>query len=229
MGEILDLLKSEGYKFGDLQVLRYDPKRPDVFPPPFLSKLYTLAQNSGRRSKLGILPQIFCGMQDISHDTIVAYLTNRPLVILVRWLSPAQFDPLGFAFTCSISMGSEKQAILGYGFFLPAWGKPEVLPLTILGLAYFFRELGLLALHGTRYASNEKSARLIKQVGFKDVGRVPRWMLDREGKLTDMIVSSLMVEDFEEIALTLLEGIAKNGQGIIQSGAVSASHHRLTE
>lgn len=33
MGEILDLLKSEGYKFGDLQVLRYDPKRPDVFPP----------------------------------------------------------------------------------------------------------------------------------------------------------------------------------------------------
>jgi RimJ/RimL family protein N-acetyltransferase len=223
MGEVLDLLKEEGYKVGNLQVLRYDPKRIDVFPPPYLSKLYFLAQNSGRRSKQGIIPELFCGMMDISHDTIIAYLTNRPLIVLVEWDSPSSFHPLGFAFpSTTAGAGDQKMAFLAYGFFMDAWGKPSVLTLTLLGLAYFFREFGLLAIHGSRYADNARSARLIRQVGFHDVGQVPRYML-KNGKLVDMIVSSLLVEEFEQVALPLLESItnanaseAKRGEGIIE-------------
>jgi len=206
MGEVLDLLKSEGYRWGDCQVLRYDPKRPDVFPPPYISQLYFLSQQSGRRSSLGVLPELFCGMTDISHDTIVAYLTGRPLLILAQWESPSIFHPLGYAFPVTTAgVEDQKMAFIGYTFFRSAWGKPEVLTLTLLGLAYFFKEFGLLAVHGSRYATNDKSAHLIKQVGFRDVGRVPRYMLDRQGKLVDMIVSSLLIEDFERVALSLLE------------------------
>jgi RimJ/RimL family protein N-acetyltransferase len=216
MGALLDAIKEEGYRWGNLQILRYDPKRVDVFPPPFLSRLYFLAQKSGRRSSNGILSELFCGMVDVSHDTIVAYLTNRPLIVLVEWDSPSSFHPLGFAFpSTSAGIGDQKMAFLAYGFFMDAWGKPAILTLTILGLAYFFKELGLIAVHGSRYADNDRTARLIKQVGFQDVGQVPLYML-KNGKLVDMIVSSLLIKEFEERALTLLEGIVGDGQGIKQ-------------
>ncbi len=225
MGEVLDLLKAEGYKWNDLQVLRYDPKRPDLFPPPYLSKLYFLAKNSGRRSSLGILPNLYCGMQNLDHDSICAYLTNRPLIILAQWTSPTEFTPLGLAFVCTYGgIAGQMQAMVGYGYFLPAWGKPSVLPLFLLGLAYLFNEVnpqsGLLAIHGSRYSSNDRTARLIKQAGFVDDGRVPRWMI-QNGKLVDMIVSTLLVERFEERALTLLEGMV-NGEGSIESGAIAS-------
>src|SRR5271166_5906457 len=141
MGEVLDVLKSEGYKLGDLQILRYDPKRLDVFPPPYISKLYFLAQNSGRRSQNGILGQLLCGMMDISHDTIVNYLSTRaPLIIFAKWDSPSSFHPLGFAFPAQTGgIGDQKMAFLAYGFFMDAWGKPELLTLFTLGLGYFFR------------------------------------------------------------------------------------------
>jgi RimJ/RimL family protein N-acetyltransferase len=218
MGEVLDLLKSENYRLGTLQIIRYDPKRIDVFPEGYLTRLYQLAKNSGRRSPLGILPEFFCGMTNLDHDTITAYLSTKPLIILAEWETPDSFHPLGFAFpSVNIGVGDQKAAFLAYGFFLTAWGKPSVLTLTLLGLSYFFREFGLLAIHGSRYADNARSARLIRQVGFRDVGQVPRYML-KDGKLTDMIVSSLLVEDFEKVALPLLESIAtaseaKRGEG----------------
>ena len=206
MGEVLDLLKSENYRLGPYQVIRYDPKRIDVFPEGYLTQLYQLAKNSGRWSSLGILPNFFCGMLDLNHDAITSYLAGRHLAILVEWDSPSTFYPLGFAFpSTSAGVGEQKMAFLAYGFFMPAWGKPAVLTLTLLGLAYFFKELGLIAIHGSRYATNDRSARLIRQIGFKDVGRVPRYMLDKDKKLVDMIVSSLLVEDYEQISLPLLE------------------------
>jgi hypothetical protein len=208
MGEVLDAIKSEDYKLGDLQILRYDSKRPDVFPEGYLTKLYQLAKKSSRRSPLGILPSLFCGMTNLDHDSVTFYLATRPaLLILAQWTSPSTFVPAGFAFpTTSAGIGEEKMIFAGFGYFINFWGRPEVLTLTILCLAYFLREFGLLAIHGSRYASNDKSARLMGQVGFRDVGRIPRYML-RDGKLVDMIASSLLVEDFEEKAFTLLEGI----------------------
>jgi RimJ/RimL family protein N-acetyltransferase len=204
MSAILDLIKDQGYKLDRFAVLKYDQSRPDVFPLPYLTKLYELTAQSGRHSPLGSLPDLFCGLSDLSHDWITAYLsTKNPLLILGEWVTPNEFTPWGYAFiTTSIGHASapkEKGIIAGYGFFSPFWGRPELELLSVLGLAYFFREFGLLAIHGSRYATNDRTARLMSRVGFHDDGLIPRWMLD-QGKLVGMIPSTLLVEDFERVA-----------------------------
>lgn len=46
MREILKILKDEGYKWGNCQVLRYDSKRVDVFQEGYISKLYRMCKGS---------------------------------------------------------------------------------------------------------------------------------------------------------------------------------------
>lgn len=218
MGAVLDLIKEYNYRIGNCEIIRYDPRRTDVFPPPYLSQLYFLARDSSRRpskDNLGILPNLFCGMMNLNHDAITGYLAYRTcLLIPVVHTSESEWEPVGLGFpsTTTGTLQTEKSAFIGFAFFKKWWGKPEVLILTILGLAYFFKEFDLTALHGTRYADNSASGHLIRQVGFRDLPPMPRYLLNREGKLTSAIHSTLLIEDFERAALPLLEGIVGNGQ-----------------
>src|SRR5437588_3452336 len=199
-GSILNALKDDLYRIGDLQVLLYDKARVNIFPEGYLSKLYQLCKLSGRRNKLGILPQLFCGMPDLSHDAITTYLASRPVLVFVIWSGESFFEA-GFAFPTALPVagnrvGPERSLFVGYGMFKGVWGKPEAEILGMLGLAYFFLEYALGAVHSVRYCWNDLTARFVRRYGFRDVGTIPRYMLE-DGKLVPAVASSLLVEDFE--------------------------------
>lgn len=197
---LLTIFKEDGYRIGRCQVLLYDRKRVDVFPPPYLTKLYNLCKSSSRRSPLGILPNLFCGMSDLSHDALTSYLAGLPVVLLVVWDDDNTFTEAGFAFPVILrGKAPEKMAFCAYGFFQKYWGSAESKILMMLGLAFIFQEFDLKAIHGIRYVENRLTARFCGQFGFREVGRIPCYMQQDE-KMVTGVVSSLLREEFELVA-----------------------------
>jgi RimJ/RimL family protein N-acetyltransferase len=198
--DVLQALKEDEYKWGDLQAVRYDPKRTDLFADTFLAYLYARCRESKRRSGNGILDACFGGNPASNFNAIVTYLAQRPvLLILGKWID-GKFNELGFAFP-TVSVGTdktEKSLIVGYAFFKSAWGTEDQRIVTLLGLAYFFKEFGLSAIIGNRFPENVLTAKFMARFGFKDYGQIPRFQL-QGSKLVPMVVSALMREDFEEL------------------------------
>lgn len=218
--ELLSILKEEGYRWGDCQVLRYDAKRVDVFPQAYVTKLYNLCRGDGKHSN--ILPNLFCGMSNLDHDSITTYLLQRPLLILAVWRSNYDFAEAGIAFPVLFQPplnvhAAERMSFSGYGYFRDWWGTPEITVLSMLGLAYIFTEFNLSAIHGVRYPSNQRTACFLAQFGFKEVGRVPRYQM-KDGVLVDGVVSTLLIEDFESYVERKLLELVDGKAGGEQSG-----------
>jgi hypothetical protein len=205
------------YRWGDLQAISYDPVREDVFPPPYLTHLYNLCRSSGR-AKLGILEPLFCGMRDLSHDAITAYLHVQKLVVLGEWrkvqvdgyFGPerAIFYPLGFCFlSTEVVRGATTASAFGaYGFFREAWRTDQQYVLTFLGISYLFTEWHLSHLHGIRYADNKLTARWMQKFGFRDVGTLPAQIYRPSlGELVAGTVSTLARDEFEARLSAALE------------------------
>lgn len=191
MSIALDSLKEDGYRLGDLQVLRYDKANHELFEVGYLGRLYEKCRESR------ILDALFGGNPASDFDSIVSYLAQRPLILLGQWQG-SQFIEYGFAFP-TVTIGgpsTERSVIAGYGFFRNSWGSEAQKVLAMLGLAYLFTEFKLLAIIGNRYPDNLLTARFMAQFGFKECGSVPRFQL-RGAKLVPMVVSALMIEDFE--------------------------------
>jgi hypothetical protein len=209
------------YRWGDCQAILYDPVREDIFPPPYLTHLYNLCRQSGR-AKLGILEPLFCGMRDLSHNAITAYLHTLKLVVLGEWrevykdyedggiFSPmvTVFHPLGFCFlSTEVARGATTASAFGaYAFFQEAWRTDQQMVLTMCGLAYLFQENGLSSLHGIRYADNKLTARWMQKFGFRDVGTLNHQLFQPSlGELVAGTVSTLAREDFETRLSAALE------------------------
>lgn len=197
--DVLAALQEDKYQYGDLQCLRYDKSNTELWPDEFLAHLYHRCRESKRRSGNGILDALFGGNPASDFNSIITYLAQRPvLLILGKWVD-GKFHELGFAFP-TVSVGTqstEKSIIAGYGFFRSAWGTEDQKILTILGLAYFFKEFDLRAIIGNRYPENVLTAKFMENFGFKDCGTIPRFQL-QGSKLAPMVVSALLREDFEE-------------------------------
>jgi hypothetical protein len=178
--DVLSALQEDGYRIGDLQAVRYDKSRTDLFPDDYLDAT-------------------FGGNPASDFNSIVTYLASRPiLLILGRW-EEQTFVELGFAFS-TVTMGNngtEKSMIAGYAMLRNAWGTEDQKIVTMLGLAYLFKEFDLKAIIGNRYAENILTERFMAKFGFKTNGEIPRFQL-RGDKLVPMVVSSLMREDFEK-------------------------------
>lgn len=200
--DVLAALQEDAYKWGDLQVLRYVKTE---FPDDFLAHLYHRCRESKRRSGDGILTQLFGGNPASDFNSIVTYLAQRPvLLILGKWVDE-KFVELGFAFS-TVSMGgpnTEHSLIVGYGFFREAWSTDDQAILTMLGLAYFFKEFDLRAIIGNRYPDNILTAKFMARFGFNDCGQIPCFQL-RGTKLVPMVVSALLRADFEEVVSEFL-------------------------
>lgn len=194
---VLQAFRQDEYRIGNFQAIGYLRTRTDVFPEGYLGELYKQMKTglSGKRGD-SWLRTLFCGMQDVSYDAIVSYLAGRQLVIMGEWVD-GKFEAAGFIFpTVSLGGGDQKAAFAGYGFFRKWWGTDDSEILAMLGLSFFFVELGLSCIHGMRYPDNGLTKNFLEPFGFKDVGRLPRYML-RNGKLVDGVASSLLREDFE--------------------------------
>jgi hypothetical protein len=203
--DVLLALKEDGYRLGDLQAIRYDKKNADLFPDDYLGHLYNRCRESKRRSGNGILDALFGGNPASDFNSIVTYLASRSyLIILGRW-EGEKFHELGFAFSV-ISCGfphTEKSLFGGYGFFRDAWGTSDQEIVTMLGLAYLFKELDIIALHGIRYEENLLTARFMAKFGFKVDGAIPYYQL-KGNKLATGIISTLLRTDFEDYVADFL-------------------------
>jgi hypothetical protein len=203
--DVLGALKEDEYRLGDLAAIRYDRKNTDLFPDDYLGHLYHRCRESKRRSGDGILTQLFGGNPASDFNSIVTYLASRSyLIILGRW-EGEKFHELGFAFSV-ISCGfphTEKSLFGGYGFFRDAWGTADQEIVTMLGLAYLFKELDIVALHGIRYEENLLTARFMAKFGFKVDGAIPYYQL-KGNKLSTGIISTLLRTDFEDYVADFL-------------------------
>ena len=196
--DVLAALREDEYRWGDLQCLRYDKSKTDLWPEDYLVHLYNRCRESRRRSGDGILSATFGGNPASDFNSIITYLAQRPaLLILGKW-TDEQFVEMGFAFP-TVSLGfaaTEKALVAGYAFFKEAWSTEDQQILTMLGLAYMFKEFDLVAVHGNRYPDNVLTAKFMARFGFKDVGELPRFQV-RGTKMVSMVLSSLLKEDFE--------------------------------
>jgi hypothetical protein len=197
------------YRWGNLQAIRYDPARTDVFPPPYLVCLYYKTLYSGR-SRLGSLPALFCGMADLSCEAIVGYLQKLPVIVLGEWREhdppPLRFHPLGFCFPTTFTSAlppiapadNRNFSFCAYTFFQESWGTPQQSVLSYLGLSYLFGEFHLAAIGGSRYTSNQLTARWTKRLGFREIGTVPNMLIDSAtGDTTGAVISVLERAEFE--------------------------------
>lgn len=220
----LAYLQQRAYRWGDLQPILYDRKRTDLFPEPYLVTLYQRTRASGR-SKLGSLPNLFCGMTDLSCEAIVTFLSQRPVIVMGEWRKrlagmagmaglagkgelPTYFHPLGYVLLAPLILsatGERNAAFAGYCFFQEAWRTPQQRVLTYLTLAFLFQEYRLVSLLAQRYDDNKLTARWMRQFGLRDVATLPNAMIrnhggleEGEGELTSSVVSVLDRADFEE-------------------------------
>lgn len=214
---LLEAIKLDNYKIGPCQAIIYNRKETAIFKEGFLGELYWMfrGERYSTRDGYGILNALFCGMQDLSFDSIVAYLSTRPLCILGVW-EEDEFKVAGICFpavTIGAGDGNPKAAFAGYGYVRWAWGHEHLETLTLLGIAILFQELDILSLHGMRYASNDLTAKLMGKFGFKDVGTIPNYMM-RGKELVAGTVSTLSRETFEEnVGQRMLAAYEKNQQG----------------
>ena len=201
MPSLIEAFKDDSYRIGDAQAIPYDRTRTAIFPEGFLAGLYVRLKGSrfaaNRPESRDTLEALFCGMTDTSFDAIVAYLAKLPLIIMGVW-DGDDFEPAGFCFPSAVTaLGDERMCFGAYALFRKWWGTDEATALVMLGICAMFGEWKLLAIHGTRYDDNYLTARFLKQFGFKDVGKIDRFLL-RRGKLSSAITSSLMREEFED-------------------------------
>jgi hypothetical protein len=197
---LIQALKEDEYRHGNLQSIPYSTANTAVFKEDFLHDLY-FALKGSRFHKIrpgnSILEMLFCGMTDISYNAIVSYLSKIPMGVMGIW-EDGQFRPAGIHFvTVSMGAGDELACFGGYGFLKEHWGSEEQETLTVLGLSQIFGQLNVKSIHGMRYLQNEFTARYMARFGFKDVGIIPNYML-RRGKLVPGVVSTLSREAFEE-------------------------------
>jgi len=220
MGDsILEVFRADEWRLGNCQVIPYDRRKVDVFGRGYLQYLYKQCLDSRPSDPFGVLRESFCGMTDLSADTICAYLHSRPvLLLLCIHTSPTEFTPVGFAYPtmlCGAPMNvadGERSMFAGFVYFRSAWGTPELEVLGMLGLAYLFSQFRLLAVHGQRYAGHRLAARYMAKFGARDVGTIPHYMM-QDGKLVSCTVSTLLRTDFEQYCRKSLLSLA--GEGIL--------------
>jgi hypothetical protein len=189
---ILDDLKTENYRLGDYQAVRYDRNSP-LFGETFMPDLY-FALGAGRRTafRRENLQMLFCGMSDLSLPGIISYLNQQKLCVLGKW--EGQVFRTGGVCWVNYTVGiKEKSAFGAYGFLRWTWGTEEQEIFGWLGLAMLFD--GLDQIHGQRYQKNHLTAKFMQKFGFQDYGCVPK-LIPWGERLESGVVSSLNREDF---------------------------------
>lgn len=105
--------------------------------------------------------------------------------------------------TKEAQMKGPRAAVAAYVFFRPWWGTAEQDVDMMLGLAYLFHTYNLKAIHGQRYTRNALTANYTGKFGFRDMGTIPYFLLDRrdgkdygEAQLVPCTVTTLTRDDF---------------------------------
>jgi len=213
MGDPIDALAETGFRWRNCQALLYNEKRSDIFPAPFLYRLYERTVDSGH----GALRALFCGAPDLSNcDAVCRFLRYRSVCVMGVWQDTdgeRHFRDLGYAFlsfpitrtSASTQENPQNSGFAGYMFFPDAWGTGEQTVCMVLALAWFFHRYKMIAIHGTRYSDNHLTARFTSRFGFKDDFTVPHCLLrSPDEPLQSATLATLLRVDFIALAPGLL-------------------------
>lgn len=221
--DVLSALHADDYRLDldlnservSLQVVPYEPLNPaygPLVPHDFLSRSWIRLRDDR------ILRPLFCGLTNLSHDAIVAYLASKPLLIGGEWTGDSrQFRPLALGFIVTwIGVAppqpGPRSAFAAYALFREAWGTEKGVWLGMLGLARMMRTWNLSAIYGQRYLHNRLTSRFMARYGFEDIGVVPEFLLEaRAGqlRLTDCAISRLRRQDLVLYVETKLVSLVK--------------------
>jgi hypothetical protein len=191
--DILDELKTENYRLGDFQALKYD-RNASIFGESYLSDLYFALGTTRKKFSRSNLKMLFCGMNDLSLPAIIAYWNTQKLIILGKWEGDV-FRTGGVCWS-HVTVGTKRKSAFGaYGFLRWTWGTDDAEIMSWLGLAALFESVDRI--NGQRYADNHLTARFMERFGFRDCGVVPE-LLARGDDLADCIISSCSKETFVE-------------------------------
>ena len=201
-------LRDDQYRIGNCSIRVYDRRDTKTYGTNFLHYLYDQCLSSAPHRPWGVLPEAFCGMSDMSADSICSYLASRSPLLLYcvdRADNPAIFDVIGFAYPtiwCGesklLNPTAERSLFIGYTGFRQWWGSPELEICTMLMGVYFFAEFNLLSINGQRYLNNHLSAKYLTRFGVRDTGYAASF-INQNGKLVDCWLSALKREDFERV------------------------------
>jgi [ribosomal protein S5]-alanine N-acetyltransferase len=125
-------------------------------------------------------------------DAFAAYATESatrvPLVVIVD-------DDLAGVYTLSqISLGSFRNAYLGYYAFVPHAGTGSMRAAMPLVYRYAFGELGLHRLQANVQPGNERSIALLRATGWREEGYARRY-LKIGGRWRDHIMFAILAEE----------------------------------
>lgn len=125
-------------------------------------------------------------------DAFAAYVTESatriPLVVVVE-------DDLAGVYTLSqISLGSFRNAYLGYYAFVPHAGTGSMRAAMPLVFRYAFGELGLHRLQANVQPGNERSIALLRATGWREEGYARRY-LKIGGRWRDHILFAILAEE----------------------------------
>ena len=196
----IQALADDDFTFGACRVIPYDHTNTKLFGPHFLRGLYDECLASRPSNPFGILPDVQCGMLDLTADAICPYWATKRLIVLTvadgngfkiptRLALADGSSVAGFAFITA-TLGAplpppgiavnpllgERSAFVAYAFFRPWWGTAETEVLAMLGAAYFFHTLKLCAMHGQSDPRNPLTMRFLSRLGCKIVATVPKFL-----------------------------------------------------
>jgi hypothetical protein len=226
MSKIFKVFADDNFRFGNCFVRTYDHKDVATFGPNFLyEELYTACLAAAPSRPFGVLPEAFCGMQDLSADAICSYLHTRQPLLLMCTDTPTtpvdgSFDVIGFSFPTiwagpplgSLDPDPGRSMFKGYVQFRSAYRTPESVVCMMLSGIYFFHTYNLLTIQGQSYPHNHLTRKFLAQFGTKTIGNIPKFILHDgpQGKvMVDSVQSCLYREDFEEYCRGVLIDCAK--------------------
>ncbi len=210
------MIADGGYRFGNCSVRVYDRTNVDLYGRELLRDMYMGCLSAAPNRPLGILPEAFCGMTDLSCDAISAYLAGRNPVLLMCVDNPllsTGFDVIGFSFPtiwAGVKQGTVdpdpgRSMFMGYVIFRPYWAQPESVVSMMLTGVYYFHTYNLLSINGQRYPWNHLTAKFLSQFGTRDTGIIPNFIVSGN-RVVDCVVSSLARADFETYVTKTIAG-----------------------
>ncbi len=176
------------FQHGRVFVTVYDRSLP-MFPECFWTRIYFLLKGNG-------LDQMFAS--GIDHDGFIAYFVagRFPIVAGIE-TGDGGWEEVGISWLEPMIWTDQARVARIHVAIMPRWRTAKAaLVAGLLGLKFCFERYGIQCLYGAFYGENLRARRYDEFLGFSEFHRLPRFSL-RNGKLEDMIVGTLLREDFD--------------------------------
>lgn len=169
----------EGWKYQTTQVCLspYDAAWP-IHRDGLLGYLYLQTKESG-------LLDLFSTEAPLNFDQFVSFFAAENKKSVMQVYETQDHVPVGYGWVAGTTgKEGERRSSVGFMFFRPFWGKPQLRDIGMLDIHYWFYALHIDVLHGYTLVDNFLARNFARKLGFTEVGVMPK-LLHQDGKLRD--------------------------------------------